>query len=112
MYMHSTKTGKAIAGGIFVGLAVLASVAFGGGSAHAQSNCETRNSLVAKLDKGFGEQPIAIGLASTGNLLEVLISADGTWTILITSPTGMACIAATGEHWQTLPKVEPAGETS
>jgi hypothetical protein len=99
-------------GGAFVGLTILASVAFGGGPAHAQSNCEIRNSLIAKLDKGFGEQPVAIGLASTGNLVEVLISADGMWTILITHPNGLACIAATGEHWQTLPKVEPAGETS
>ncbi len=112
MFMLSTKTAKAMLGGIFVGLAILATVAFGGGPAHAQSNCETRNSLIAKLDKGFGEQPIAIGLASTGNLLEVLISVHGTWTILITSPNGLACIAATGEHWQTLPKAEPAGETS
>ena len=112
MFMLSTRTAKAMLGGIFVGLVLLASVAFGGGPAHAQSNCETRTSLIAKLHRGFGEQPVAIGLASTGNLLEVLISADGTWTILITSPNGLACIAATGEHWQALPKLKPAGETS
>jgi hypothetical protein len=110
--MLSTRAAKATLGGMIVGLALLASVAFGGGPAHAQSNCEPRASLVAKLDKGFGEQPIAIGLASTGNVLEVLISVDGTWTILITSPNGLACIAATGEHWQTRQKIKPAGETS
>ncbi len=112
MFTLSTRTAKAMLGGIIVGTALLASVAFGGGPVHAQSNCEVRASLIEKLDKGFGEYPVAIGLASTGNLLEVLISADGTWTILITSPNGLACIAATGEHWQTLPKVKPAGETS
>jgi hypothetical protein len=99
-------------GGFVVVLAILASVAFGGGSAHAQSNCEVRRSLIAKLDKSFGEHPVAIGLASTGNLLEVLISSDGTWTILITNPDGFTCIAAAGEHWQTLKKKESAGETS
>ena len=112
MFALSTGTAKAMLGGMIVGLALLASVAFGGGPAHAQSNCETRASLIAKLDRGFGEQPVAIGLASTGDLLEVLISANGSWTILITSPNGLACIAATGEHWQTLQKIKPAGETS
>ena len=112
MFALSTRTATAKLGGFIVVLAMLASVAFGGGPAQAQSNCGTRTSLIAKLDKGFGEQPVAFGLASTGNLLEVLISSDGTWTILITNPDGLACIAATGEHWQTLKKMKPAGETS
>ena len=112
MFALSTRTAMTKLGRFIVVLAILASVAFGGGPAHAQSNCGTRTSLIAKLDKGFGEQPVAIGLASTGNVLEVLISADGTWTILITNPDGLACIAATGEHWQTLKKLKGAGETS
>lgn len=112
MFALSTRTANAMVGGILVGLALLASVAFGDGPAQAQTHCEVRASLIEKLHKGFGEYPVAIGLASTGNLLEVLISADGTWTILITSPNGLACVAATGEHWQTLPKAKPAGETS
>ncbi len=112
MFALSTRTAKAMLGGLIVVLALLTSVASGGGSVHAQSNCETRTSLIAKLDKGFGEQPIAIGLASTGNILEVLISTDGTWTILVTSPDGLTCIAAAGEHWQTLKQVKPTDKTS
>ena len=112
MFAQSTKTNKTMLGRIVVVLAMLASVALSGGPAHAQSNCEARSSLIAKLDKGFGEQPIAIGLASTGNVLEVLISSDGTWTIPVTSPDGLACIAAAGEHWQTLKKLKAPGEIS
>ncbi len=112
MFALSTRTAKAKLGGFIVVLAILASVAFGGGPAHAQSNCDNRTSLIAKLDRNFGEQPIAVGLATTGNLLEVLISADGTWTILITSPDGLTCIAAAGEHWQTLKTAKPADKTS
>lgn len=112
MFALSTRTAKAKLGGLIVVLAILASVASGGGLAHAQSNCEARTSLIAKLDKGFSEHPVAIGLASTGNLLEVLLSSEGTWTIVITNPDGLACIAATGEHWQTLNKVKGTGETS
>ncbi len=112
MYAFSTRSAKRMLGRLVVGLAILASVAFSGGPAHAQSNCETRSSLIGKLDKGFDERPIAIGLASTGNLLEVLISPAGTWTILITRPDGMTCIAAAGEHWQTIKKQKLAGETS
>ena len=112
MFVLSTRTARTKLGGCSVVRAMLASVAFGGGPAHALSNCDVRRSLIAKLDKGFGEYPVAIGLASTGNLLEVLISSDGTWTILITNPYGLTCIAAAGEHWQTLKKVKAAGETS
>ncbi len=112
MFARSTRNAFAKLGGIVFALAILVSLTFGGAPAHAQSNCEARTSLVAKLDKGFGELPAAIGLASTGNVLEVLISADGTWTILITRPDGLACIAAAGEHWQMLNKLKSPGETS
>ncbi len=112
MFALSTKTAKTKLGGFAVVLTILASAALSGGPVHAQSNCDTRTSLIAKLDKSFGEQPIAIGLASTGSVLEVLISSDGTWTILVTNPDGLACIAAAGEHWQTLNKLKLPGETS
>ncbi|NNE85183.1 MAG: hypothetical protein HKN28_14560 [Alphaproteobacteria bacterium] len=110
MFMHSTRTARTTLGGFMVVLAMLTSIAFASGTAHAQSGCEARKSLIEKFDKGYGESPIAVGLASTGNLLEVLISADGTWTILITRPDGMTCIAAAGDHWRMIEKLKVAGK--
>ena len=90
---------------------MLASVSIGGSPAHAQVNCDLRKSLLAKLDTGYDEHPVASGLASSGNLIEILTSSGGTWTILITNPNGITCIAAVGEDWQDV-KPKLPGESS
>jgi hypothetical protein len=75
-------------------------------AAEAGTPCSKRSDVIAELGKKYKEAPVAIGLASNGNLLEVLTSTDGsTWTIIQTAPTGIACMVAAGEGWQ--PK-EPA----
>lgn len=91
----------------------LATVAPGpwGDAAHAQATCDVRKNLLAKLHRGYDETPVASGLASTGNVVELLISAGGTWTIIITRPNGITCIAAAGQDWQNrLPQLP--GESS
>ncbi len=110
-FAGSPWAAKAMLGGYVVVLAMLTLVAFGYGSAYAQTNCDVRKSLIAKLDTGFDEQPIAVGLASTGNVVELLVSSDGTWTIMVTKPNGIACIAAVGEEWQEL-EAESTDESS
>ena len=112
MFMCLANSINAVRRGLLLAVIALTITVAPGAPVHAQSNCETRASLIAKLDKGFGEQPVAIGLASTGYVIEVLTSANGTWTILITHPNGMSCVAAAGEHWQTLKTVKQPGETS
>jgi len=102
IFTGSTWTATAKLGGFMVVMAVLATIAFGNRPAHAQASCDVRKSLLAKLDNGYSEKPVAIGLASSGNVVELLISSDGTWTILVTKPNGIACVAAVGEEWQDL----------
>jgi hypothetical protein len=70
-------------------------------AAQAGTPCSKRTDVIAELSKKYQETPVAIGLASNGNLLEVLTSNDGTtWTIIQTAPTGIACMVAAGEGWQ------------
>lgn len=102
MLVPSARTAKATLCGIGLATALLTAGTLGSERAHAQSTCDVRKTLVAKLDTGYGEQPIAVGLASTGHVVEVLISVNGSWTILITRPDGVACIAAVGEDWEML----------
>ena len=90
-------------------LAMLVSVVIGSAPVHAQSNCDVRDNLIAKLGTGYAERPVALGVASTGNVVELLISSDGTWTILVTRPNGTACVAAVGEDWQ---EIKPQRMTS
>ena len=44
--------------------------------------------------------------------MEVLTSPDGgTWTIIVTTPQGFACLVAAGEGWHPLEKVVLEPET-
>ena len=73
--------------------------------ASAQTICGERADFLAQLQKRHGETPSAIGLSSNGQVLEVLTSKGGSWTILITSPQGKTCLVAAGEAWESLPPV-------
>ena len=46
------------------------------------------------------EAPVALGLASNGNLMEVFASGLGeTWTLVMSMPNGISCVVAAGESW-------------
>ncbi len=55
--------------------------------------------MIEHLGKYYQEAPIALGLMQDGRVLEILASADGTWTVLITKPNGMSCAMAWGKAW-------------
>jgi hypothetical protein len=40
-------------------------------------------------------------LTANGGLLEVVASADGSWTIIVTMPNGMSCGVASGMSWES-----------
>ncbi len=71
----------------------------------AQPNgCTTRTEVAERLAGDYAEAPIAVGLASSGAVIEVFTSTDGsTWTIVVTRPEGTSCLVAAGEAWMTLP---------
>ena len=45
-----------------------------------------------------------MGVASNGAVVEVFASAHGSWTIIMTYPTGMSCMMAAGDNWEILPQ--------
>ena len=56
-------------------------------------------------------RPVAMGLVSDGNVLEVATSSSGSWTIVVTLPTGLSCAVAAGEKWARLgPTTQIASE--
>ena len=69
-------------------------------AANAQSGCGDRNAMVEQLSRTYGEMRKGAGLAGQTALFEVWASnATGTWTILKTTPNGIACVIAVGENW-------------
>lgn len=70
-----------------------------------QIPCGKRGDVLKQLSVRHSEAPAAMGLSSTGGMLEVLTSpTGGSWTILMTMPNGVSCLVAAGENWES---VEP-----
>ena len=69
------------------------------GAADAQRVCAQRDSLVSHLGERFGEVPTARGLTAAGTVVEVLASPTESWTIIVISPSGTACVVAAGQAW-------------
>jgi hypothetical protein len=65
-----------------------------------ETPCGKRTDVVRMLHDNFGEGPIGQGLADSGAVAEVFLSAKGTWTIVATTPNGVSCMVGTGQSWQ------------
>lgn len=66
------------------------------------SVCHAYAEVARQLSATYHETPISLGVQSNGNLLLVFNSmASGSWTIVSTSPTGLTCILAAGQHWES-----------
>ena len=89
-----------------LGMAVAAPVV-----AQAQVACGARDSVVRNLGEKYGEVRRGGGLTGSTAIYEIWASeTTGSWTILKTTPNGMACVMAVGEGWQDdVGKATPAG---
>jgi hypothetical protein len=76
-------------------------------SADASVICGPRDALVAALADHYDEKQESVGLSGGGLLMEVFVSASGSWTILLSSPQGSSCIVAAGDSWQSTAKPGP-----
>ncbi len=77
----------------------------------AQTVCGDRAKFIEMLGTKYLEQPVSMGLTSSGAVIEVLTSPKGSWSILLTYPTGTTCMIAAGDKWEALP-LPVAGELS
>ena len=77
-------------------------------TARAQSpaqvqQCDQRAKVIGHLAQKYREAPVAIGVTTSGGMVEVLTSGDGgTWTIILSNPNGTSCLVAAGEGWRAL----------
>lgn len=66
--------------------------------------CGDRKEIITELKERYSEHPISIGLAKNGAVLELFVSQDHTFSLIMTQPTGVSCLIAGGDHWESLPK--------
>ncbi|QUJ76883.1 hypothetical protein KDD17_02145 [Sulfitobacter albidus] len=82
-----------------------------GGQAAAQSarNCAPRDVVVERLATGYGETRQSVGLGANNAMVEVFASEEtGSWTILITAPSGVSCLVASGQSFEEVAEALPA----
>ncbi len=68
----------------------------------AQTFCVERMDMLDRLASEYGEELIEVKMMEEYGLLEVLKSpTKGTWTLLLTKPSGISCVLATGNGLDT-----------
>lgn len=66
-------------------------------------SCDKRQKVIGHLAAKYQEAPVALGVTSTGRLVEVLSTSEGdTWTIILSHPDGTSCLLAAGEGWREI----------
>ena len=83
-------------------LALLCGAAVSQPAAAAPKLCGDRDQLLKRLEQAHRETPQAVGLSGDGGVVEVLVSPDGVWTMLITYPKRPTCVVAAGPAWEML----------
>ncbi len=87
----------------FAASAAVLTAALGTAPADAQSLCGAREAVVEMLGARYGETVRSIGLAGGDRIVEVFASDEtGSWTILVTNVAGVACLVASGQHYEQL----------
>ncbi|MDP6346478.1 MAG: hypothetical protein QF491_23275 [Alphaproteobacteria bacterium] len=78
---------------------------YAGSPAQAQALCGERDNFLTHLGKNHKEAPTAMGVTSSGRVIEVLTSENGSWTIIVTHPNGTSCMLAAGEAWEAVERI-------
>ncbi|MFD1341029.1 hypothetical protein [Litorisediminicola beolgyonensis] len=74
----------------------------------AVDRCAPRLQVVDRLAETYGETRQSVGLLTETKVLEVYASdRTGTWTVLVSSSDGQACLLASGKAYETIPERMP-----
>lgn len=70
--------------------------------AQAQEVCGDRKEIIARLENGYQEHQKGVGLSANGGVVELFVAPSGSWTLMVTNPSGISCLIAAGDGWQTV----------
>ena len=73
----------------------------------ATARCGKHKDVVAFLGNKYKETRIGMGLINAGQMMELYMSEQGSWTMLITRPDGVSCFGPVGKNWMHI-KAKPA----
>ena len=78
--------------------------------ADASIQCASHAKMTAFLIEKYNEAPRANGTINSTNIMEMYVSMQGSWTVLLTRNDGLACIVAAGQNYEDVPH-EPGPRT-
>jgi hypothetical protein len=74
-----------------------------GGAVAAPAVCIPYDDIVGQLTGRYSEAVVARGLSARGHAVEVWRAPDGaTWSVVIVTPNGVACLVDAGADWETV----------
>jgi len=94
-------------------LALMILMILAAGQSHAQQGalCGPRDRIVAQLADRHGETRRAVGLQQNMQVMETYANSEtGSWTIIVAMPSGVACLVAAGEAFQSEAGAEPVAK--
>ena len=71
--------------------------------AEAAPQCSSHDKIVDALGNKFKETRRVMGVVNSRAVMEIFMSPQGTWTMVITDTSGTSCVTASGEEWQDVP---------
>lgn len=69
---------------------------------HGGMPCGDRDAILDHLRAAYDETPVAIGLDARGRVVEILAAESGSWTMLVTLPNGLSCLAGSGDAFEMI----------
>lgn len=65
------------------------------------ASCADHDMIIGQLSHDFGERQQMAGLSAGGQLVELYGAEEtGTWTIIVTEPSGITCLLSSGDYFQ------------
>ena len=72
--------------------------------------CASHEAMHTMLAEEYEEHTVSRGITDAGTLSETLVSAEGTWSILVTIPGGQTRLVSSGEGWRPVKQVATGPE--
>ncbi len=84
----------------FLSTAIWVPDSFAQALAQSSPLCGPKEEVLAGFAQKYKEIPKSNGVTHTGQLVQILVSETGDWSLLVTHPTGISCLLAIGTSWE------------
>ena len=94
---------KTLSKSFIIGALALGMVTASFSLASAAAPCGSHDTVAKQLTTKYKEARRIMGVINAKAVMEIFMSPQGTWTVLVTDTSGTTCIIATGQDWQEVP---------